>query len=353
MDRILTVTDESGHDRPPIGVKEITRERISFVLAEVLLHLAEVAFDCETDRPSILRFGLQVPKDRILQRYTDRVEMAWVMHEEAMAYVPGHITGFFSVHHDEDPTKAGSRGAGLTLTDGVSTTVRPSSEVAVFLGEQRVTVEPVSAVLDTLEVTAHVHFESDLPLGAGFGVSGAMALGTALAANHVFERKLSVNELVTIAHGAEVEAGTGLGDVVAQAHGGMPIRLEPGAPGHNFLDSIPDRSRVEYVSFGEVSTSDVITGDTQRLNEAGTRALSHVVSKPTSSSFIFASRRFAREAGLLTSSVREALEDVTTVDGHASMAMLGDTVFALGTGLSDAGYEPAVCEVHPAGATME
>jgi pantoate kinase len=32
------------------------------------------------------------------------------------------------------------------------------------------------------------------------------------------------------------------------------------------------------------------------------------------------------------------------------MAMLAETVFAFGTGLSDAGYDPDVCGTHPAGA---
>jgi pantoate kinase len=34
------------------------------------------------------------------------------------------------------------------------------------------------------------------------------------------------------------------------------------------------------------------------------------------------------------------------------MAMLGRTVFALGTGLSDAGYDAVSCRTHPAGATL-
>ena len=38
--------------------------------------------------------------------------------------------------------------------------------------------------------------------------------------------------------------------------------------------------------------------------------------------------------------------------GEASMAMLGETVFALGTGLSDAGYDPRVCRTYPTGASL-
>ncbi len=276
------------------------------------------------------------------------------MREEAMAFVPGHVTGFFSAHQAEDPTKAGSRGAGVTLTDGVEVTVEPATgpESTVTLDGEPIDIEPVTTVLETLDVPAHVSAESDLPIGSGFGVSGAMALGTALAANHVFERKLSRNELVTIAHGAEVQAGTGLGDVVAQAHGGVPIRLEPGGPRDNKLDAIPSRARVEYVTFGQLSTESVLSGDTDQLTAAGKKALARVVNEPTLLSFMYASRHFAREAGLLTADVVGAIEDVTDAGGQASMAMLGETVFALGTGLSDAGYDPAVCATHPAGALL-
>ncbi|THE63798.1 sugar kinase [Salinadaptatus halalkaliphilus] len=276
------------------------------------------------------------------------------MRDEATAFVPGHITGFFSAHPDEDPTKAGSRGAGVTLTDGVDVTVEPTanSDSTVVLDGVEIEVDPVTTVLDTLEVDARVRAESDVPIGAGFGVSGALALGTALAANHVFERTLSYNELVTIAHGAEVQAGTGLGDVVAQAHGGVPIRLEPGGPHANELDAIPARARVEYVSFGELSTADVLSGDTEALTAAGKQALSRVVGEPTLLSFMYASREFACEAGLVTDRIAETIDDVADADGQASMAMLGETVFALGTGLSDAGYDPAVCGTHPAGAMM-
>jgi pantoate kinase len=269
------------------------------------------------------------------------------------AFVPGHVTGFFTVERDpEDPTKAGSRGAGLTLSDGVTTTVRPSDQTAVYLEDASVDIESVTRVLDALDVTATVLLETDLPLGSGFGVSGAAALGAALAANREFGCTLSENELVTIAHGAEVQAGSGLGDVVAQARGGVPVRLEPGAPGHGRMDGLPYPVRVEYVCLGELSTADVLAGDTTAVTRAGEKALSRVVGEPTLASFVYASRAFARDADLLTPQVRGVVGDVSAADGEASMAMLGETVFALGSGLSDAGYDPTVCRTHPAGATL-
>jgi pantoate kinase len=268
----------------------------------------------------------------------------------ASAFVPGHVTGFFSAYPDEDPTKAGSRGAGVALKKGVIVRLKPGE--GTELNGEAVTIEAVDRVLRALRATARVTIETALPLASGFGVSGAAALGTALATNAVFDRELSENELVTIAHGAEVQAGTGLGDVVAQARGGFPVRLEPGAPAHGAMDGIPDTRPIEYVTFGELSTEEILADDTDELTTAGDRALSALVAEPTLETFIESSRRFAREAGLLTPQIADAIEDVSAAGGEASMAMLGETVFALDRGLSDAGYDAERCEVSLAGAHM-
>ena len=276
------------------------------------------------------------------------------MTDEATAFVPGHVTGFFSAHSHDDPLQAGSRGAGLTLSHGVEVTVEPSdgTDSTTTLDGDPVEMPPVERVLEGLGVDAAVRAETELPLGAGFGVSGAMALGTALAANTVFGCARSENELVALAHAAEVRSGTGLGDVVAQARGGMPVRLDPGAPDHGRLDGVPARPGIEYVTFGELSTEEVLSGDTDRLSAAGEDALALLAEEPTAAQFMYASRRFAREAGLLTDEVTETIRAVSEVGGEASMAMLGRTVFALGTGLSDAGYDAVSCRTHPAGATL-
>ncbi|SDE97829.1 pantoate kinase [Halorubrum xinjiangense] len=307
--------------------------------------------------------------------------------QRATAFVPGHVTAFFSAHPADDPAVAGSRGAGVTLTDGV--TVRVSApegavdapEGAVDAPEGTVdapgsagdagettidgeagsigAVDDVLAELDALG--ADVAVETDLPIGAGFGVSGAAALGAALAANEAFDRGCSENDLVRIAHAAEVGRGTGLGDVVAQARGGVPVRLEPGAPGVGELDGVPATARVEYVAFGELSTEEVLGGDTTALSAAGAEALDRLRADPRLPTLMNAARAFARDADLLVSEVETAIEAVESADDEgteggddpgAAMAMLGRTVFALGTGLSDAGYDPEVCRIDAAGARL-
>ncbi len=267
----------------------------------------------------------------------------------AHAFVPGHAAGFATVDRHDDPTKAGARGGGLALSDGVTVTARPAEERSVTLGGEVVEVDAVERVLDALAASVAVSGASALPRGAGLGVSGGMALGAALATNRALDRGLSANELVTIAHGAEVQAGTGRGDVVGAARGGAPVRLEPGGPHENVVDAIPEPARIEYRVLGE---SGITAPGDEELTAAGERALSAVVRDPTLSAFMEASRRFVRETGLLTDRARGVVEDVAAAGGSATMAVRGETVLALGDGLSDAGYDAAACQLHT-GATVE
>jgi pantoate kinase len=278
--------------------------------------------------------------------------------EDATAFVPGHLTGFSGVDRADDPTAAGATGGGIVVSDGVRVTVRPAEdgELTVELNGDPVEFGAVPRVLRALRVPgARVEAETPLEPGTGFGVTGAMALGTALAANAAFGRALSADELVTVAHGAEVQAGTGLGDVVAAARGGVPLRLEPGGPAHNRVDGIPARGRIEYLTLEaprEVGAELPPPEEGDLRSGAAERALSAVVQEPTVPTFMRASRRFAREADLLTEELHETVRAVSRAGGEAAVAAGGPTVFAPGSGLSDAGYDAGTAEVDLAGARM-
>lgn len=275
------------------------------------------------------------------------------MRDEAVrAFVPGHVTAFFAPHHHAEPARAGSTGAGITLDDGVTISVSRAAGTSIVVNGESISMEPVDRVLTDLELTAHIQAETPLSIGTGFGVSGAIALGTALAGNVLCDGTWSENELISLAHRAEVEAGTGLGDVVAQARGGVPIRLSPGDPLHGRLDGVPRTTRIEYLTYGDVSTPEVLAGDTEPIESAGSAALSRIQAQPSLEVLFGAARTFARDAGLETETVAGVIEEVQANGGEAAMAMLGETVLALGTGLSDAGYSPAVCHVHPGGAML-
>ena len=69
---------------------------------------------------------------------------------EAKAFSPAHITGFFVPHYDpQDPARSGSRGAGYSITKGVTTHVHaePSPKDSVEIKGSRVTFEGKPAII--------------------------------------------------------------------------------------------------------------------------------------------------------------------------------------------------------------
>jgi len=296
----------------------------------------------------------------------DTTETAVDDGRRARAVVPAHVTAFFAPDRADDPAESGATGAGLALADGIETVVTPrsgrsrsgsdgeSTPHRVTLDGDPVSIDAVEGVLSRLPVPpADVRVTAHVPIAAGFGVSGGAALGTALAAADCFDLARTRRELVAVAHAAEVAANTGLGDVVAAARGGVPVRLAAGDPDHARLDRLPARGRIEYVSFGELSTAAVLADDTQAVTTAGTAALDRLRATPTLEELFAAAREFATAADLFVPEVRDTVDAVQAAGGDAAMAMLGRTVVARGTGLSDAGYEPSVTRIDPAGARLE
>lgn len=272
------------------------------------------------------------------------------MGEPVKAFVPGHITGFFSVHTNSDPCRAGSKGAGITLSEGV--TVEITEGTGVELNGSSIEIEPVENVLASLGKQVKVCASTQLPLGAGFGISGALSLGTAFATNDYYNLGFTENELIQTAHVAEVTAGTGLGDVVAQARGGIPIRTEPGSPPHGQLDGIPSYQQIEYITLGRLSTEEILSGDISQINTAGEKALRALKSCPTVNNFMDQSFAFAQETDLLPESLLQIINEVASHSGAASMAMLGETVFTIGNGLSNAGYSVSTSSICHTGAYL-
>ena len=244
----------------------------------------------------------------------------------ATAFAPAHITGFFVICTHKNPAMMGSLGCGITLKSGVTT--RVSVDVGGSNDPPCKTIE--SAVSRLTSMPCSIHSRTDVPIGAGFGASGAGALSTALALNCALSLNLSAGQLVEIAHIAEVENRTGLGDVVAQSLGGVVIRRTPGAFGK--LDRIcTDAKDVFWVVFDRISTKEILNDASaaNRINSVGTRSLHELLKTKTVENFMRQSKRFAVETGLMSDSVSDAVEAVEAAGGMASQAMLGDSVFAI------------------------
>ncbi len=250
------------------------------------------------------------------------------------AWVPSHITGFFAAKRQEDLMKSGSIGCGLTLALGATTAVEASDQMEILLNGEP-SAAPVSRhVVDFLAKSpVRVKTHLNMPLGSGFGASGAGALGCAYALNAHFELGLFANQAASVAHVAEVTNRTGLGDVVAQNAGGLVVRLEPGAPGVGRIDRIPVQPlKVNYVVRGPISTREVLSDQSAMrvINSAGEAALKDLLRRPTLQDFMRLSRAFTVQSGLASGWALDAIEAVEAAGGMASMVMLGDAVFSFG-----------------------
>ncbi|MBC2696801.1 MAG: GHMP kinase [ANME-2 cluster archaeon] len=279
------------------------------------------------------------------------------------AFAPAHITGFFAVRPDPDPVKAGSVGCGLCLETGVTARVTigttgttdttdttditgtldtadiTGSGALIRLNGEQIDLPTVEYVVESLLRAGHsrliVDLTADVPLGYGFGVSGAAALATALAINADQGQGLTMEQAAAVAHSAEVVNRTGMGDVAGQYTGGLVIRTAAGAPGVGAVKKVPvDAMEVSWVCLGEISTSSVLDDEKtmESINILGQRALKALLKRPGLEYFISLSRDFAFDTGLVSSRAADAIEAVEAAGGLASMAMLGDTVFALGDG---------------------
>jgi len=252
------------------------------------------------------------------------------------AYAPSHITGFFEICESEKPEHMGSRGCGFTLQAGTVTEVmvKDGEDISIQLNGVERDAPTTEFVVRELAAnrSVEVHSKIDVPIGCGFGASGAGALSTALALNEALSLNLTYEQVAGVAHVAEVKNRTGLGDVIAQSYGGLVIRKESGAPGIGVVDRIHVSDvKIDYVVFGEIITKDILedAGMRRRINEAGRSAMKKLLSKSTFSEFVRLSKKFAIETGLLSSRAGDAIEAVESMGGVASMAMLGDAVFAV------------------------
>jgi Predicted archaeal kinase (sugar kinase superfamily) len=256
------------------------------------------------------------------------------------AYAPGSVTIIFA------PQESGaSLGISFATADGVTASVESTRQSSLYLDGRPARVEPVTGLLDRLGVTATVRLDTDVPIGCGFGASGASTLATALAANERFDLGHDRAALVEMSHRAEVEAGTGLGDVFIQDQGGLVWDTGDG------LEHTTRTARVEYESFGSITTAAVLgdEGTMSNVEEVGRAALSEVDPEGAMTDLLAASWRFARETGLATERVADAVEAVRAQGGQATMAMIGETVVATGTN----GALDHATEITPAGAKLQ
>ncbi|HEV8595945.1 MAG TPA: hypothetical protein VGR51_10505 [Thermoplasmata archaeon] len=262
------------------------------------------------------------------------------MAKESSAFCPGHVTAFFEPVEHADPFRKGSRGAGLSLTLGVKSRVKARlgrrQNVRIYLNRQEIpavaTRLAVERAIGGAAFEIIVQSDVQLPVSQGFGMSAAGALSAVLAVNDACDLGLPHTRCVAIAHAAEIEAKTGLGDVVPASLGGMDLRIEPGAPPHGVVKRIHADSEVLLAVMGAPIPTRTVLSDAARVKsiaEIGKRCVLEFQKSQTMPDLFRLGREFAIGTRLAEGKVKEAIEAATPY-GPCTMAMLGNSVFAVG-----------------------
>jgi pantoate kinase len=251
------------------------------------------------------------------------------------AFAPGHVTGFFSVHPHDDPLRHGSTGAGFSVTEGTVTTVSASDRDLLLMNGQPFDGVTSRAVLEMFRergLTGYwtVAHETSLPIGCGFGTSGAGALSLSLALNELLPSKLAHLDAAAIAHLAEIRAGTGLGTVIGQTYGGFEVRTKAGAPGTGEVVNLPyEGYRAVFAVFGPIETPRLL-GDPEvkrAVSREGENLRHQLLEAPSLSHFLELSLNFGRKSGLVSPRLA-AIQDALLSEGFtAPMLMFGDGLF--------------------------
>ncbi len=264
---------------------------------------------------------------------------------EATTFAPGHLTGFFQIcDQPEDPLQKGARGSGVSLTRGIYTrvSVEPSqvdSQSISINGDATCDAFVSQNVLERFRAllsqphSIRVEHTLEVPMTAGFGSSGAGALTLALSLNEALRLGLSRIDAAQIAHGAEIECRTGLGSVFAALAGGFGALIKAGGPGVGEAVKYDrsDELAVVYLHFGPMATKDALSDPVirRRINELGGRYVDQIKDDLRPDLFMELSRRFTEHVGLATHKIRKVF-DATDREGYlCTMAMFGETVFAL------------------------
>lgn len=196
--------------------------------------------------------------------------------------------------------------------------------------EAEVTRAALGHLLGDEQLHVNVTTELDLPESQGFGMSAAGALSACVAASHTLG--IARQKAFEAAHVAEIECGTGLGDVSAIHRAGITIRESPGLPPTGRVHRIEGAPEVVLAVVGPpIRTSDMLRDIelTRRINRCGAERVPQLLGEPTVDDLMRLSSSFALETGLASERVISAM-DAASVAGAASMIMLGNSVFAIG-----------------------
>jgi len=276
--------------------------------------------------------------------------------DKTKAFAPANISCIFSIIENSPPLKCrkskisehaqkcnafltkGSLGVGFTINKGVTVSIKKiKNKATISFNNKEIKFPTVASVIEKLnknKENLEIRINSQLPLSCGFGISGASALATAYTLNKLLNLKKSKQELAKIAHTAEVENKTGLGDVINQYYGGFLIKYEPSYKFKVKKLKINNK-KIYYKIFSKLDTKKIITNKQikNKINKASINSLKTIkkISNKNISlnKIIKISKEFSIDSSLLKNKdIIRLIDKIEKNNGSASMIMLGNAVFS-------------------------
>ena len=266
---------------------------------------------------------------------------------EATAFCPAHITGFFKAHLDDNQNgleNFGSTGAGFSIKQGVTTRVKIDTKDNQESNFRIITKGYQSDKTDVSEFVLNeflklgkfsnkffdIEHEISIPVGYGLGSSSAVALSLSFALDQALETKLDKTTIGQIAHNAEINCKTGLGDVLASFHGGFEIRVKPGAPGIGYVEKIlTDKISVIMICFSPISTNKFIKERLSQINGLGGRMVNRLLESKNYEHFQDMSLEFAKFVDVITPRMQKLVNELSKNNIKCGIAFFGETVFSM------------------------
>ena len=268
---------------------------------------------------------------------------------EAKAFCPAHVTGFFKAHLDDEQSNSenlGSMGAGFSIKQGVTTQVKIQSKdnqkshfKISTQGYQSDKTDISEYVLDEFlklgefyDKFFDITHEISIPVGYGLGSSSAVALSLSYALDQALETRLDRTKIGQIAHNAEVNCKTGLGDVLASYHGGFEVRIKAGAPGIGNVEKIPtEKISILMICFSPISTNKFIKERLSQINGLGGKMVNRLLESKNYEHFQDMSLEFANYVNVMTPKMQKLVDEFTKNKLKCGIALFGETVFSMVT----------------------
>jgi pantoate kinase len=266
---------------------------------------------------------------------------------KAIAFCPAHVTGFFKAYIEKNETnleKLGSTGAGFSINQGVTTKVKIKTKNNDKINFKITTKGYQSDKTDISEYVLNefiklgkfsnlffnIEHKITIPVGYGLGSSSAVALSLAFALDQALKTKLDKTVIGQIAHNAEINCKTGLGDVLASYYGGFEIRDKPGAPGIGHVKKITlNKISIIMICFSPISTNKFIKERLPQINGLGGKMVNKLLESKNYEHFQEMSLQFAKYVNVMTPKMQKVVNELSENNIKCGIALFGETIFSM------------------------